>query len=115
MDQAGFLYFIGRRDNMIKCSGYRVSPTEVEEVLFQSGKLREAGVIGIPDPVLGQAIKAYIVPRDGECVDAEALQSYCAERMPRYMVPKIMQVMKSLPKTPSGKVDYPELRRREEV
>jgi acyl-CoA ligase (AMP-forming) (exosortase A-associated) len=111
MDEEGFLYFVGRRDNMIKCSGYRVSPTEVEEVLFQSGKLREAGVIGIGDPVLGQAIKAYVVPRDGESVNAKALQSFCAERMPRYMVPKIVEVRKSLPKTASGKVDYPALRR----
>lgn len=111
MDEEGFLYFVGRRDNMIKCSGYRVSPTEVEEILFQSGKLREAGVIGIPDPVLGQAIKAFVVPRDSESVEAEALQSYCAERMPRYMVPKIVQIIQSLPKTPSGKVDYPSLRR----
>jgi acyl-CoA ligase (AMP-forming) (exosortase A-associated) len=115
MDEEGFLYFVGRRDNMIKCSGYRVSPTEVEEVLFKSGKLMEAGVIGIPDPVLGQAIKAFVVPRDGESVDAASLQSYCAERMPRYMVPKIVQVRKSLPKTPSGKVDYPALRRDSDV
>ena len=111
MDEDGFLYFVGRRDNMIKCSGYRVSPTEVEEILFQSGKLREAAVIGIPDSVLGQAIKAFVVPRDGEALDAEALQSFCAERMPRYMVPKVAQVMDSLPKTPSGKIDYPALRR----
>ena len=48
MDEEGFLYFVGRRDNMIKSSGFRISPTEVEEVLFQSGKLREAAVIGIP-------------------------------------------------------------------
>jgi acyl-CoA ligase (AMP-forming) (exosortase A-associated) len=110
MDEEGFLYFVGRRDNMIKCSGYRVSPTEVEEILFQSGKLREAAVIGIPDPVLGQAIKAYVVPRDGECIDPEALQLFCAERMPRYMVPKFVQVMDALPKTPSRKIDYPALR-----
>jgi acyl-coenzyme A synthetase/AMP-(fatty) acid ligase len=96
---------------MIKCSGYRVSPTEVEEVLFQSGKVREAAVIGIPDLVLGQAIKAYVVPRDGERVDVEALQSFCAERMPRYMVPKVLEILELLPKTPSGKVDYPALRR----
>jgi acyl-CoA ligase (AMP-forming) (exosortase A-associated) len=115
MDEEGFLYFVGRRDNMIKCSGYRVSPTEVEEVLFQSGKLMEAGVIGIPDPVLGQVIKAFVVPRDGESVEAASLQSYCAERMPRYMVPKIVQLRKSLPKTPSGKVDYPALRRDSDV
>ena len=94
-----FLYFVGRRDNMIKSSGFRISPTEVEEVLFQSGILREAAVIGIPDGTLGHVIKAYVAPRDGETVDPEALLSFCAERMPRYMVPKFVQVMDSLPKT----------------
>ena len=60
MDEDGFLYFVGRRDNMIKSSGFRISPTEVEEVLFQSGMLREAAVIGIPDGTLGHVIKAYV-------------------------------------------------------
>jgi len=115
MDDEGYLYFIGRRDNMIKCSGYRVSPTEVEEVLFQSGKVREAGVIGVPDPVLGQAIKAYVVPRDGDGLNADEILSFCAGRMPRYMVPTMIEVMASLPKTPSGKVDYPALRKREDA
>ena len=113
MDEDGFLYFVGRRDNMIKSSGFRISPTEVEEVLFQSGILREAAVIGIPDETLGHAIKAYVTPRDGETVNPEAILSFCAERMPRYMVPKFIEVMASLPKTPSGKVDYPALRNQE--
>ena len=113
MDEDGFLYFVGRRDNMIKSSGFRISPTEVEEVLFQSGMLREAAVIGIPDGTLGQVIKAYVSPRDGESVNPEALLSFCAERIPRYMVPKFVEVMDSLPKTPTGKIDYPALRRLE--
>lgn len=113
MDEEGFLYFVGRRDNMIKSSGYRVSPTEVEEVLYQCGKLRGAAVIGIPDPVLGQAIMAFVVPHDGKSVDEEALLAFCAEKMPRYMVPKGVEILDELPKTTSGKVDYPALRRRE--
>jgi acyl-CoA synthetase (AMP-forming)/AMP-acid ligase II len=112
-DEEGFLYFVGRRDNMIKCSGYRVSPTEVEEVLFQSGKLREVGVIGIPDGTLGHVIKAYVVLRDGQSVKSEELISFCAERVPRYMVPKTVEITETLPKTSSGKVDYQALRRRE--
>ena len=115
MDEDGFLYFVGRRDNMIKSSGFRISPTEIEEALFQTGILREAAVIGIPDGTLGHVIKAYVAPRDGETVDPEALLSFCAERMPRYMVPKFVQVMPSLPKTSSGKVDYPALRNQEEI
>jgi len=113
MDEDGFLYFVGRRDTMIKSSGFRISPTEVEEVLFQTGKVRGAAVIGIPDDVLGQSIKAFVVPRDGESLDTEALLGHCAEKMPRYMVPKLIEVLSELPKTSSGKVDYPALRRRE--
>jgi acyl-CoA ligase (AMP-forming) (exosortase A-associated) len=113
MDEDGFLYFIGRRDTLIKSSGFRISPTEVEEVLFQSGKLREAAVIGIPDEILGQAIKAFIVPREGEVIDTEDLLVFCAQKMPRHMVPKVVEVLERLPKTTSGKVDYPTLRRRE--
>jgi acyl-CoA ligase (AMP-forming) (exosortase A-associated) len=113
MDEDGFLYFIGRRDTMIKSSGVRISPTEVEEVLFQTGKLRGAAVIGLPDDILGQVIKAFVVPRDGEPLDTEALVAHCAEKMPRYMVPKFLEVLSELPKTSSGKVDYPALRRRE--
>jgi acyl-CoA ligase (AMP-forming) (exosortase A-associated) len=113
MDEDGFLYFIGRRDTMIKSSGVRISPTEVEEVLFQTGKLRGAAVIGLPDDILGQVIKAFVVPRDGEPLDTEAVLAHCAEKMPRYMVPKFLEVLTELPKTSSGKVDYPALRKRE--
>jgi acyl-CoA ligase (AMP-forming) (exosortase A-associated) len=113
MDEDGFLYFIGRRDTMIKSSGFRISPTEVEEVLFQSGKLRGVAVIGVPDEVLGQTIKAFVVPRDGEELVTDALIAHCADKMPRYMVPKVVEVVSELPKTSSGKVDYPALRRRE--
>jgi acyl-CoA ligase (AMP-forming) (exosortase A-associated) len=113
MDEDGFLYFIGRRDTMIKSSGFRISPTEVEEVLFQTGRLRGAAVIGVPDDLLGQAIKAFVVVRDGDALDVDTLLATCAEKMPRYMVPKEIEVLSELPKTSSGKVDYPALRRRE--
>jgi acyl-coenzyme A synthetase/AMP-(fatty) acid ligase len=113
MDEEGFLFFVGRRDTMIKTSGFRVSPTEVEEILFQSGQVREAAVIGVPDDVLGQAIKAFVVRRDGAVLDTEALLAFCAEKVPRYMVPKFIESLESLPKTTSRKVDYPALRRRE--
>jgi acyl-CoA synthetase (AMP-forming)/AMP-acid ligase II len=112
-DDEGFLYFLGRRDTMIKSSGFRISPTEVEEVLFQTGKLQAAAVIGIPDEVLGQVIKAFVVAKDGVPLDADALLGICGEKMPRYMVPKFIEVLSEMPKTSSGKVDYPALRRRE--
>lgn len=113
MDEDGFLYYVGRRDTMIKSTGFRVSPTEVEEVLFQTGSLRQAAVIGVPDDVMGQAIKAFVVPKEGKPVEADGLMAYCAEKMPRYMVPKYFELLENLPQTTSGKVDYPALRRRE--
>lgn len=113
MDEDGFLYYVGRRDTMIKSSGIRISPTEVEEALFQSGKLRMAAVIGIPDEALGQSIKAFVVLKDGEPIDSHDLIAFCGEKLPRYMVPKAVEVLNELPKTTSGKVDYPALRRRE--
>jgi acyl-CoA synthetase (AMP-forming)/AMP-acid ligase II len=112
-DEEGFLFYVGRRDTMIKSSGYRISPTEVEEGLFQSGIIRGVAVIGIPDELLGQHIKAFVVAKDGQTHDPQALIDFCGTRMPRYMVPKTIEYVDELPKTTSGKVDYPALRKRE--
>ncbi len=113
MDEDGFLYFIGRRDNLIKSSGFRVSSGEVEDMLCQSGMLLAAAVIGIPDDVLGQRIKAFVVAKNGKPLDSDALLAFCADKMPKYMIPKSVEILKCLPKTTSGKVDYPKLRHRE--
>jgi acyl-CoA ligase (AMP-forming) (exosortase A-associated) len=113
MDEDGYLYFVGRRDTMIKSSGFRISPTEVEEILLQSGQVKQAAVIGVPDEVLGQSVKAFVVALEGETLDVSALLEFCAGRAPRYMVPKAVEVLGELPRTTSGKVDYPALRRRE--
>jgi acyl-CoA synthetase (AMP-forming)/AMP-acid ligase II len=115
MDEDGFLYFVARRDTMIKSSGFRISPTEVEEVLFKSGLVKSAAVIGIPDAVVGQSIKAFVVSREGEVLQVEELREFCAANMPRHMVPKVIEMLDDMPKTPSGKVDYPALRRRESL
>jgi acyl-CoA ligase (AMP-forming) (exosortase A-associated) len=115
MDEDGFLYFVGRRDTMIKSSGFRISPTEVEEVLFQSGVVRHAAVIGIPDEVLGQSIKGFVVSQNGDGVDSNELIRFCAKKMPRHMVPKAVEVLDELPKMSNGKVDYVALRRREGI
>jgi acyl-CoA ligase (AMP-forming) (exosortase A-associated) len=113
-DEEGFLYFVGRRDNLIKSSGFRISPNEVEAALCKAGRLREAAVIGLPDPALGQFIKAFVVPQEGARLDAEGLLEETAALLPRHMIPKAVEILGSLPKTTSGKIDYPELRRREE-
>jgi acyl-CoA synthetase (AMP-forming)/AMP-acid ligase II len=112
-DEDGFLYYVGRRDTLIKSSGYRISPTEIEEILYQSGRLRQAAVIGLPDSILGQSIKAFVVGHDGQTLDPQELLAYCGERLPHYMIPKAVEVLQELPKTTSGKIDYPALRHRE--
>jgi acyl-CoA ligase (AMP-forming) (exosortase A-associated) len=112
-DEEGFLYFVGRRDTMIKSTGFRISPTEVEEVLFQTGTLKGAAVIGIPHEALGQVIKAFVVAKEGTNLDVDDLLAFCVAKMPRYMVPRFIDVLSELPKTSSGKVDYPALKRRE--
>ncbi|MBS1221996.1 MAG: AMP-dependent synthetase and ligase, partial [Proteobacteria bacterium] len=105
MDEDGFLYFIGRKDDMIKTSGYRVSPTEVEEILYGSGQIAEAAALGIPHPALGQAIVAVIKPlRD--TIDESALIAHCKLHLPNFMVPlRIVARSSDLPRNPNGKID----------
>jgi acyl-CoA ligase (AMP-forming) (exosortase A-associated) len=106
MDEEGFLYFISRRDEMIKTSGYRVSPTEVEEVVYATGQAGEAAALGIPHPVLGQAIVVVATARDGGALDVEALLAQCREHLPAFMVPaRVIPRTGSLPRNPNGKID----------
>ena len=114
-DEAGFLYFVGRRDTMIKSSGFRISPTEVEEVLMASNKLQTTAVIGVADDLLGQAIKAFVVKAEGFDLDLDALLQFCMTKLPRYAVPQQIEILEKLPQTTSGKVDYAALRKRKGV
>ncbi|MFO1422679.1 MAG: acyl-CoA ligase (AMP-forming), exosortase A system-associated [Candidatus Competibacteraceae bacterium] len=105
MDEDGFLYFIGRKDDMIKTSGYRVSPTEVEEILYGSGRVAEAAALGIPHSTLGQAIVAVIKPLR-ELFDEGALIAHCKQHLPNFMVPlRIIARASDLPRNPNGKID----------
>ena len=106
MDEDGFLYFVGRRDSMIKSAGFRLSRTEVEEAVYQSGMVTEAAVIGVPDEILGQAVMAVIVKKDEQTFDLNELMVFCSTKLPRYMMPKSFHIMEHLPKTPNGKIDY---------
>jgi len=106
MDEEGFLYFISRRDEMIKTSGYRVSPTEVEEVVYATGLVGEAAALGVPHPVLGQAIVVVATARDGVRLETEELLAQCRQRLPAFMVPARVTVREgSLPRNPNGKID----------
>jgi acyl-CoA ligase (AMP-forming) (exosortase A-associated) len=106
MDEEGFLYFISRRDEMIKTSGYRVSPTEVEEVIYATGLVGEAAALGIAHPVLGQAIVVVATSRGSAGLDAEKLLAQCRQQLPAFMVPARVTVREgSLPRNPNGKID----------
>jgi acyl-CoA ligase (AMP-forming) (exosortase A-associated) len=105
MDEEGYLYFIGRSDDMIKVSGYRVSPTEVEEAAHASGQVAEAAAFGVPHPALGQAIVLLAVARE-EGFDAAALLKQCQRSLPAYMVPAHVELRSGqLPRNPNGKID----------
>lgn len=105
-DEEGFLYFIGRRDEMIKTSGYRVSPTEVEEILYATRLVGECVAFGVEHASLGQAIQVIATAPDGAELDIAALQAECRSRMPAYMVPAgIVGRAGPLPRNPNGKID----------
>jgi acyl-CoA synthetase (AMP-forming)/AMP-acid ligase II len=108
-DEEGFIYFIARGDAQIKSQGYRISPAEVEEVLMEAGELSAAAVIGLPDSAAGEYIHAIVVPLQGS-LDCDQILSRCAQRLPPYMVPKSIEVVEALLKTPNGKIDYKGLR-----
>jgi acyl-CoA synthetase (AMP-forming)/AMP-acid ligase II len=104
MDGEGYLYFVGRKDDIIKTRGEKVSPREVEEVLYSIEGVVDAAVIGVPDPVLGQAIKAVVTIRPGCDLSPKAILRHCAQRLEDFMVPKLVEIRDSLPRTATGKI-----------
>jgi acyl-CoA ligase (AMP-forming) (exosortase A-associated) len=109
-DEDGFLYFIGRRDETIKTSGYRISPAEIEEILYATGLVGECAAFGLPHDILGHTIAAVVTPAPGNASDNAALvaaiMAECRLRMPSYMLPARIEVRpEMLPRTPNGKID----------
>ncbi|MCB1961564.1 MAG: acyl-CoA ligase (AMP-forming), exosortase A system-associated [Rhodocyclaceae bacterium] len=105
-DEEGYLYFIGRRDDMIKTSGYRVSPTEVEEILYSTRLVGECAAFGVPHETLGHAIHVIATGPDGAPLDIDAVLGICRTRMPAYMVPAAIHPHPgALPRNPNGKID----------
>ncbi len=107
-DVDGYLYFVGRSDDMIKTSGYRVSPAEVEEVVYASGLVGEAVALGVPHAVLGQAIALLVTPLPGVELLRDQVLLACRARLPAYMVPLWIDIREeALPRNPNGKIDRP--------
>jgi len=112
MDEEGYFYFYDRKRDMIKYKGLAVFAREVEEVLTAHPQVAEAGVIGVPDPEVGERVKAIVVlEREARGrVSEEEIMKYCAERLAHYKVPKIIEFRGEVPKTDVGKVSRRELR-----
>lgn len=105
-DADGYLYFIGRKDEMIKSSGYRISPSEVEEVLYEMQLIGECAAFGVPHSTLGQAVVVVVTGRESSPVDLAKLQSMCRQLLPAYMVPSEIEVRNgALPRNANGKID----------
>jgi acyl-CoA synthetase (AMP-forming)/AMP-acid ligase II len=104
MDKEGYLYFVGRMDDIIKSRGEKVAPKEVENVIMNIPGVKEAAVIGVPDDILGQAVKAFVVLEEGVTMGEKQLQKECQSRLENFMVPKYIVEVASLPKTDTGKI-----------
>ena len=105
-DAEGFLYFVGRRDEMIKSSGYRISPTEVEEAVYATGLISECAAFGVPHATLGEVVALVVAAPAGATLDLQALKKSCRERLPAYMMPAVFDVRDGpLARNANGKID----------
>lgn len=103
MDEEGYFYFVGRKDDIIKSRGEKVAPKEVENILYKIEGVVEAAIVGVQDPVLGEAIKAYIVSEDASLSETQVL-AHCRANLEDFMIPKYIEFKNELPKTTSGKI-----------
>jgi long-chain acyl-CoA synthetase len=104
VDADGYVYLVDRKKDLIKPSGFQVWPREVEEVIAAHPAVAEVSVAGVPDPLQGEAVKAWVVLRAGETLEPEALQAFCRERLAAYKVPRRVEIRETLPKSGVGKV-----------
>lgn len=105
MDEDGYLYFLGREDDIIKCRGEKVSPKEVENVLCEHPSIAEAAVVGVPDELQGQSIGAMITLKNGRQLSEKEALRHCADHLENFMVPRAIRILQQLPKTSNGKID----------
>ncbi|MFZ5590928.1 MAG: class I adenylate-forming enzyme family protein [Bacillota bacterium] len=111
MDQDGYLFIVDRKKDLIIRGGLNIHPREVEEVLYTHPAIFEAAVVGVPDPIMGEEVLAFVLTRDGRRLDEEELRRFCAEKLARYKIPRYFRFVENLPKTTSGKLLKGELRK----
>jgi long-chain acyl-CoA synthetase len=104
MDEDGFFRIVDRQKEVIITGGENIYPREVEEVLYMHPKVHEAAVVGVPHPVGGQVVKAFIVTKPGESLDRKEVLQFCADRLAKYKIPRLIEFRESLPKAGTGKI-----------
>jgi len=105
-DDEGYFFLVDRLKRMINASGFKVWPAEVEAMMYEHPGIQEVCIIATPDPHRGETVKAVVVPRNGAAPTVEDIQSWCRERMAAYKVPAVIEFSDSLPKSPTGKVQW---------
>lgn len=103
-DEDGFYYLVDRVKDMINCAGFKVWPREVEEVLYTHPAVKECAVVGLADPVKGETVAAFVVLQDGALVAAAEVEAFCRERMAAYKVPRRIEMVDAVPRSPTGKI-----------
>ncbi|RRO17018.1 long-chain fatty acid--CoA ligase [Saccharopolyspora rhizosphaerae] len=114
MDADGWFYLVDRKKDQINAGGYKIWPREVEDVLYEHEAVREAAVVGVPDPYRGETVKAFVSLRPGATAEPEELIAFCKQRMAAYKYPRQVEVLDELPKTVTGKLLRRDLRTREQ-
>ena len=104
MDEEGFVYIVDRKKDMIISGGENIYPRELEEVLYRHPQIQDAAVVGIPDPLWGESVKAFVVLRKGAVLREEEVVEYCKAHLASYKKPRSVVFADSLPRNPSGKV-----------
>src|SRR5438552_18246657 len=104
IDDDGFFSIVDRKKDMIIVSGFNVYPTDIEQVLYRHPKIEKVAVVGVPDDTTGEAVKAYVVLKEGETATAEEIVAFSRENLTGYRVPKLVEFRDGLPETLVGKV-----------
>ena len=109
LDQDGYLFLVGRRSDMIKTGAHRVCPQDVEEAIAELPGVQEVAVVGVNDELLGQSIKAFVVPARDVNLSPMQVKAHCKARLASYKIPKDVELVTSLPRTATGKIRKAEL------
>ncbi len=104
LDNDGYFHFVARSDELIKSRGEKVSPVEVEDVLYGMDEILEVRVLGVPDPLLGYAVKAEIAVKEGRQLTAQQVKAYCRKRLEDFKVPQMIEFVAAIPRTQAGKI-----------